>query len=145
MFWVGVLYGTVFTSAVAFFPAAIRFFRIDPFVYLGAGGVITGFIAGNGVKDGAKAGFLSGIIIIIAGLAKGLIFDRSGYSSITPFLLVTGMIDLILIIPVPVAVGGVIGGWIRQLIKNIWIMYVKRFCLKIIKQFINEFSKFKAK
>lgn len=122
MFWIGVLYGTVFTSAVAFFPVAVRFFRIDPFVYLGAGGVITGFIAGNGVKDGAKAGFLAGIIVIIAVLVKGLIFDLSAYSSTTPFQFVTGMIDLILIIPVPVAAGGAIGGWIRQLMKNIRIM-----------------------
>lgn len=124
-FWIGVLLGISLISIV-FIPIGVGFKRISPFIYLGIVGAIVGYLAGNDIKEGAKAGFLAGITTIILIFFKGLIFDFSSaysyYSSITLTLFLAGMLDLIIIIVVPVAMGGVIGGWIRQMISRIRIL-----------------------
>ncbi|SNQ61899.1 DUF5518 domain-containing protein [Candidatus Methanoperedens nitratireducens] len=125
-FWIGTLFGAIIASTVLH-PEKIRFLRINPFIYLGLCGIVSGFIAGNDAKKGAKAGFLAGMILIIFLTVKDLIFNfpsaYSYYSSITLFQFIFGIFDLILIIPVPVSIGGAIGGSIHKKIKNKRIVF----------------------
>lgn len=126
-FWIGTLFGAIIVSTVPLHPEMIRFLRINPFIYLGLCGIVSGFIAGNDAKEGVKAGFLAGIILIIFLTAKDLIFNipsaYSYYSSITLFQFIVGTLDLILIIPVPVSIGGAIGGSIHKMINTKRIVF----------------------
>ncbi len=50
-FWIGTFFGAIIVSTVLQ-PEKIRFLRINPFIYLGLCGIISGFIAGNGYYSG---------------------------------------------------------------------------------------------
>lgn len=114
----GILIGIVFAFIVIRFPEMIRFLHIDPFVFLGAGGIFTGFVAGNKIKGGAKAGFLAGIVPLIVSSVAGLISDPDAFLSLNILQFIAGLLDLIIIITVPMAAGGAVGGWICQVINR---------------------------
>ncbi len=117
----GILIDMVFAFIVVRVPEIIRFLHIDPFVFLGAGGIFTGFVAGDKIKGGAKAGFLAGIVLLIMISFAGLISDPDKFLSLNILQFIVGLLDLIIIIPVPMAAGGAVGGWVGQLINRTWV------------------------
>ncbi len=96
-YWIGVLLGIIFISSGT--PPLT-------FLLMLLGGFITGFIVGSGI-EGAKAGFLAGII--------GIIIRTKGSIILNP---TSAILDLVLIIVIPVVICGGIGGWTRQLINK---------------------------
>jgi hypothetical protein len=118
-FWAGVLAGTVMVymldiPEVSPIIDSPRFFRVNPYIYLVTAGVITGFIAGNGIKGGVKVGFLAGLSALILMIFKESVprysFTNLTFDSLIPFL--ASILGLIIMLALPMAVGGAIGGLI---------------------------------
>lgn len=124
-FWTGVLVGT-FIVFILFIPDLSplidnpRFFKANPYVCLVTAGVITGLAARNGIKGGAKAGFLAGTMALILLIFKRLVFD-STYVYLDSSKLIhalTSLFGLIIMLSVPMAIGGAIAGLIREIMKT---------------------------
>lgn len=124
-FWSGVLVGIVMVS-ILFIPEISpindkpRFFQVNPYIYLGTAGIIVGFILGNGIKSGAKAGFLAGIMALIVWIFKGLIFNSTYvyFDSSKLIQILASLFGLIIMLAVPMAIGGAIGGLVREIMKT---------------------------
>ncbi|HEY9246646.1 MAG TPA: hypothetical protein VIO11_07370 [Candidatus Methanoperedens sp.] len=121
-FWIGILASIVFVM-ILFIPEVSpvvdnpRFFKADPLTYLGAAGIIVGLISGNGIRGGAKAGFIGGIIALILIIAKNMILyiTQNNPEPLDPRILL-GILDLIILYAIPVTAGGAIGGLIGELV-----------------------------
>ncbi len=115
-FWTGVLAGTVMVYMLDIPEVWPIIFRVNPYIYLVTAGVITGFIAGNGIKGGVKAGLLAGLSALILMTFKESV-HRYSFTNLTsdpliPFL--ASILGLIIMLAPPTAVGGAIGGLIRK-------------------------------
>jgi len=87
---------------------------------LGTAGIIVGFILGNGIKNGAKAGFLGGTMALILLIFKRLIFDLTYvyFESSKLIQVLASLFGLIIMLAVPMAIGGAIGGLVREIMKT---------------------------
>ena len=78
------------------------------------GGIITGFILKKGIKYGAFAGFLAGLIAVTVLTLAGLISNFITHND--PYILrvITGAVEFELLMFIPEITGGAIGGWIHS-------------------------------
>jgi hypothetical protein len=124
-FLIGVLVGIVMVS-ILFIPEISpiidnpRFFQVNPYLYLVTAVIIVGFILGNGIKNGAKAGFLGGTMTLILLIFKRLIFDLTYvyFESSKLIQVLASLFGLIIMLAVPMAIGGAIGGLVREIMKT---------------------------
>jgi hypothetical protein len=112
-FWAGVLVGTVMVYMLDIPEVSpiidnSRFFRVNPYVYLVTAGVITGFIAGKGIKGGVMAGFLAGLSALILMIFRDSV-PRYSFTNLTsdpliPFL--ASIFGLIIMLALPMLSAG---------------------------------------
>jgi hypothetical protein len=118
-FWIGLLVGILLVS-ILFLDELNPVFdtpRIigdNVIVYLVIAGIVVGLIVGNGGK-GALVGVLAEAMVFSLVIIKGLIFD-SVYS--TPLQYSELLLSIIIMLPLPMALGGAIGGLVRQIMKE---------------------------
>lgn len=125
-FWIGVLVGIVMVS-ILFIPEISpiidnpRFFKVNPYLYLGTAGIIVRFISENGIRNSAKAGFLAGTMALILLIFKRLIFDSTHVylDSSKLIQVLASLFGLIIMLAVPMGVGGAIAGLIREIMKSV--------------------------
>jgi len=124
-FWVGLLVGILLVSILflhelnpAFDPP--RIIGANAVVYLIIAGIVVGLIVGNRIEKGALAGVLAGAIAFSFVIFKGLIFD-STYAHLkisTPIQYSAVLLYMILMLELPMGLGGAIGGLVREIMKR---------------------------
>lgn len=120
-FWIGLLAGTMLVSILfihelnpLFDPP--RIIGENAVVYNVIAGIVVGVLVGNGIKKGALSGVLAGAIVFSLVIIKGLIFD-SFYS--TPLQEYSALLlYMILMLALPMVLGGAIGGLVCESMKT---------------------------
>lgn len=118
--WIGILVGTLLVSILfinQLNPAfdTPRIIGENAIVYNVIAGIIVGVLVGNGIKNGALSGVLAGAIVFSLVIIKELIFD-SLHS--TPLQYLAILVYMILMLALPMALGGVIGGLVYEIMKT---------------------------
>lgn len=118
-FFTGLLFGIFIAliSILILLPEGILGIRF--LLFLGTGSIISGFIAGNDIKDGARTGFLCGVIQVIILIAYGLISNFSLYSSSTLLQFIGGVLDGIFTVSIFTVPGGAISGLISGALRSL--------------------------
>lgn len=138
-FWIGVLLGAFIDSIIFIFPkqliqassldigssiaitvgGAVVAGFIDVSVYMLMGGIIAGLVAGKGIINGAKAGILAGLTIIIILAAKMFYlyseYIYSGYLSVLLPEFITSVTMAFFLVTIGATIGGGISGLINTM------------------------------
>jgi len=123
-FWFGLLVGILLVSILFIHELSVietpRIIEVNYFFYLIIAGIVVGLIVGNGINRCALTGFLAGAIAFILLIIKRLIFD-STYTHLDismPLQSSAALFGVILMLALPMALGGAIGGLVREIMKR---------------------------
>jgi len=147
-YWIGLLLGAGVAFKFFIFPEVNFFFHAPIFIYLFIGGIVTGFIVRNGIKNAIGAGFLAGIIVEIMWVLYILNIEYSAKRLFVDWMIYYFKDTLpplwfILMIPIEMAIGGAIGEEFHQLLEG----NINKRIIQRIKSVLEHFenNKFKEK